>query len=126
MGRHSAPDNSTNHPTATTHTGRHGIPTVTVTLDEARDPGLLHTCNPDRPGKPLPYGKPAPNICARCAERVEERKAGIAPRPAPYWVRNAITEHTGYPTDAERARHFGPGGPHRAGTCGPVCTFGDY
>jgi hypothetical protein len=34
--------------------------------------------------------------------------------------------HSGYPTDAERARHFGPGGPHRTGKCGPVCTFGDY
>lgn len=32
----------------------------------------------------------------------------------------------GYPTTREINAHFAPGGPHSRGTCGPVCTFGDW
>jgi hypothetical protein len=118
MGRHSAPDHTTDQPTATRpYASRHAT---------AEQRGPEHTCNPDRPGKPLPYGKPAPDICARCAQRAEERAAGIPARPAPWWVRKAEEAHSGYPTNAEIERHFGPGGPHRSGACGPVCTFGEY
>ncbi|MEV5944525.1 hypothetical protein [Streptomyces sp. NPDC051994] len=28
--------------------------------------------------------------------------------------------------DAEHRAHFAPGGPHQRGTCGPVCTFGEW
>lgn len=86
-------------------------------------PGTPHTCNPHKPGKPLPYGRRDPKgKCASC----KELDAGRQPRQAPYWVRNRTQRDSGYPTDAERRAHFGPGGPHVAGRCGPVCTFGDY
>jgi hypothetical protein len=82
-----------------------------------------HTCNPKSPGKPRPYGRRAPQgECPRC----DELHAGATPREVPAHLRNAAQQHSGYPSDSERERHFAPGGPHRSGACGPVCTFGDW
>jgi hypothetical protein len=87
-----------------------------------------HTCTST--GRPLPYGKLAPEgKCERCDERRTEKAAGIAARSAPTWVeRSQRRQETtnGYPTRAEHNDHFRPGGPHSSGACGPVCTFGDW
>lgn len=55
--------------------------------------------------------------CLRC----QELKEGAKP------VRwNTRRDTGGYPTGPEISQHFAPGGPHASGSCGPVCTFGDY
>jgi len=56
--------------------------------------------------------------CPRCIELI----AGSPARPG--WSARARAleiRHT-----ADLAAHFAPGGPHAAGKCGPVCTFGDW
>lgn len=83
-----------------------------------------HTCNPRNPGKPLPFGrKAAPGECPRC----DELLAGAAPREAHPAIRAAAEQRA---DDTERSAairaHFAAGGPHSAGQCGPVCTFGDW
>jgi hypothetical protein len=40
-------------------------------------------------------------------------------------IRNRGDHDGGYPSESEIRAHFAPGGPHTAGACGPVCTFGD-
>jgi hypothetical protein len=56
--------------------------------------------------------------CPRCAELT----AGAPP------VRWSCSEANRQAEIARRAReaHFAPDGPHARGTCGPVCTFGDW
>ncbi len=84
----------------------------------------VHTCNRNKPGHPLPWGKKAPEgQCPRC----DELRAGAAPRSAPDWVddRRRRAEHDRQ-RDADRRQHFAPTGPHARGACGPVCTFGDW
>lgn len=91
---------------------------------------LRHTCNPAKPGQALPFGKPDPTgECLRCAERAVEREQGIParePHPRIQWGIDRRRHNNGYPTDAERERHFRAGGPHATGKCGPVCTFGEW
>jgi hypothetical protein len=49
-------------------------------------PFIAHCCNPERPGKPLGWGRLAPlGDCPRC----DELRAGAAPRPAPAWTRKS-------------------------------------
>jgi len=77
-----------------------------------------HACNPDQPGRPLPFGKRAPQgECPRC----DELAAGAAPRVG--WGQSRAQQ------DAMRAAeiraHFASD-KHRAGGCGLVCTFGDW
>lgn len=54
--------------------------------------------------------------CARCLELA----AGAPARTQPWRTRRA------HNAAMELAAHFAPNGPHALGTCGPVCTFGDY
>jgi hypothetical protein len=78
----------------------------------------------------LPFGRLVPEgQCPRCDERRAEQAEGIPARPAPAWTGRAQRSQeatNGYPTRAEHDEHFRPGGPHQRGTCGPICTFGDY
>ena len=80
-----------------------------------------HTCTAD--GKALPFGRKAPEgECPRC----DELRAGAAPR-TPGWVESAERKARHEAQDrAARKAHFGPGGPHRRGDCGPVCTAFDW
>jgi hypothetical protein len=80
---------------------------------------LKHTCNPDKPGYPLPFGRRGEN-CARC----DELAAGAAPRALPYdptKTRKADDEQR----SAEIRAHF-QSERHLSGGCGPVCTFGEW
>lgn len=80
-----------------------------------------HTCNPAKPGKPLPFGKRDPKgQCLRC----RELDAGATPREAPAWT-SRYRENGGHPTTEELRDHFSSAH-HRSGGCGPVCTFGDW
>lgn len=86
-------------------------------------PFVRHTCNPAKPGQPLPWGrKAAAGECARC----DELRAGDAPREAPAAIRagKARDDRGGYPTSAEIAAHFASDR-HRT-ECKPVCTFGEW
>lgn len=81
-----------------------------------------HTCNPDRPGQPRPFGRPAPaGECEGCDERAVERAAGIPARTNGYVeaVQRAAR------LDEQRAREIRDHDCARAG-CGRVCTFGDW
>lgn len=71
-----------------------------------------HTC-----GGPS-FGRKTPG-CPRC----DELLAGAAPVVQAWRGQRARDEEI---RRAAHAWHFGPGGPHQAGTCGPVCTFGDW
>lgn len=84
----------------------------------------VHNCNPKSPGKPLPFGRKAPEgECPRC----DELRAGAAPRQAAPWI---AAQHREDEAAAERQRaitaHFAPNGPHQRGVCGPVCTQFDW
>lgn len=97
-------------------------------LKEIGIPLVGHTCTTT--GRPLPYGKLAPEgKCARCDERRAEKAEGIPARPAPAWAGRSARRaepSSGYPTDTERDDHFRPGGPHATRCAGSICTFGDY
>ncbi|GAB3161873.1 hypothetical protein [Amycolatopsis sp. cg9] len=83
--------------------------------------GTKHTCNSDRPGMPLSYGRRAElGVCPRC----DELHAGAAPRTLAWGGRaaSAVVDDR----SAEIRAHFAAGGPHSRGACGPVCTFGDW
>lgn len=101
---------------------------MTAVSTEVEEPFLTHTCNPKAPGKPLPWGKKAPEgECGRC----DQLRAGAEPRKAHPAIRAAAAKRAGeqtngYPADSEREAHFAPGGPHQTGQCNPICTFGDY
>lgn len=90
------------------------------------DARLEHTCNPAKPGKALPFGKPDPTgKCLRCAERAAEREQGIParePHPRIQWTIDRRQR------DAQRSReiekHFAPGGGHE--NCGPISTCFDW
>ncbi len=89
----------------------------------ADDPDFVrHTCNPNRPGMPLPFGRKAPaGKCRRC----DQLRAGAPPREAPPAIQAAKRRRE----DDERAvleinDHFASAR-HRNGGCRPVCTFGD-
>lgn len=77
-----------------------------------------HTCNPSRPGQPLPFGRPDPTgEFLGCKERAVEREAGIPART------NSMVEalQRGAWNDEQRAREIRE---HdcRVSNCGPVCT----
>lgn len=81
-----------------------------------------HTCNKQRPGKPLPFGRRDPQgKCPRC----QELEGGAEPRTLPWADEAGRTKYY----DSQRAQaitaHFAPGGPHARGACGTVCTFAD-
>lgn len=87
----------------------------------ADQPPVRHTCTPD--GKALPFGRKAPvGQCPRC----DQLHAGAAPRTL-NWVES---RNRTLADDVERGAairaHFAVNGPHAAGQCGPVCTFGDW
>ncbi len=85
---------------------------------DAQETNTRHTCNPAKPGKPLPFGRRGAN-CARCAEL----DAGATPRSAPAWVeRKREQEYWDARRRQDQAEHFAPGGPHDRQECGPVCT----
>jgi hypothetical protein len=91
---------------------------------DGEEPFVRHTCNPDRPGQPLPWGRKAPEgECARC----DQLRAGATPREAPPAIRKAAERKR---ADAAQVvaiqEHFRPGGPHSTGACGPVCTAFDW
>lgn len=71
-----------------------------------------HTC-----GGPA-FGRMTPG-CPRC----DELLAGAAPVTQSWRDRAKRDEEI---RKASHAAHFAPGGPHQRGTCGPVCTFGDW
>lgn len=85
---------------------------------------VRHTCNPAKPGQPLPWGRKAePGKCPRC----DELRAGDAPREAPPAIRKAAARQADDDRrSAEIKAHFAPGGPHATGACGPVCTAHDW
>jgi hypothetical protein len=112
--------------------------------------GTGHTVTEQHNHAPQPFGafRP-PGQCPRCDQRRAERAAeGIADHnhaPLPFGQRRPRGEcprcdelHSGAkPRTSHRQRnedidrlareaHFAPGGPHARGTCGPVCTFGDW
>ena len=74
-------------------------------------------------GRALPFGRTLPEgECPRC----DELRSG-APARRPDWVdRLGARARADAERDAARRAHFAPGGPHALGTCGPVCTFGDW
>jgi hypothetical protein len=76
-----------------------------------------HTC-----GGPS-FGRLTPG-CPRC----DELKAGAPARQHGYFgtPRQALRQHNEQMERAAIRDHFAPGGPHSRGTCGPVCTFGDW
>jgi len=82
-----------------------------------------HTCNSDRPGMPLPFGRKADlGQCPRC----DELRQGAAPR-SPGWVGElGQRARDDQQRSAEIRAHFAPDGPHDPKTCGPVCTFADW
>jgi hypothetical protein len=71
-----------------------------------------HTC-----GGPS-FGRLTPG-CPRCDELLD----GAAPVAQPW---RAKAERDAEQTRRSHREHFAPGGPHDRGTCGPVCTFGDW
>lgn len=79
--------------------------------------GYLHTCADGDP-KGLPFGRKAPDTCARCWEMVN---AG-APRRSDYGA-GRRDRGRGYPTREEWARHRQT---CRACQTRAVCTFGDW
>lgn len=82
--------------------------------------GLIHTCNGDvRSG--LPFGRKAPDTCARCWELVE----GGGTVRADYGDRNRRARLEAE-RDTEIKAHFASGGPHARGVCGPICTAFDW
>lgn len=82
-----------------------------------------HTCNPDAPGKPRPFGRKAPyGECRRC----DELHDGAEPRSLAWVDAKRRQEAQDEQRVADLRAHFGPNGPHARGTCGPVCTFGDW
>jgi hypothetical protein len=82
-----------------------------------------HTCNPDDPGMPRPFGRKAPKgECPRCDELHDG-----APARRPDWVQRLGDRQRREALDAaDRRAHFAPGGPHARGECGPVCTAFDW
>jgi hypothetical protein len=91
----------------------------------AADPFLRHVCNPAKPGKPLPYGRKAPEgECPRC----DQLRDGAEARPAPMWLSHYEALKT---SDADRAAeikaHFAPGGEHeRKCKLSPITTCYDW
>lgn len=76
-----------------------------------------HTCNPNRPGMPLPFGRKAESgVCVRC----DDLREGAAPRSS--WQSRA--RHDDERRAAEIRAHFASA-KHRSGGCG-TCTFGDW
>jgi len=71
-----------------------------------------HTC-----GGPV-FGRLTPG-CPRC----DELLAGAAPVVQARRGQRARDESARI---AEHREHFGPGGRHSRGLCGPVCTFGEW
>jgi hypothetical protein len=64
-----------------------------------RSGNTVHTCNPAKPGKPLPFGRKADEgDCARC----DELRAGAAPRELGYRPRSAEPQLTQADLDAHR------------------------
>ncbi len=84
----------------------------------------VHNCNPNQPGKPLPFGRRDPRgLCPRC----KELDNGAEPRPAPQWVDEYRRVREFDARQAEEIKaHFAPGSPHARGECGPVCTAFDW
>lgn len=83
-----------------------------------------HTCNPNKPGQPLPWGRKAPiGECRRC----DQLRAGDTPREAHPAIQ-AVTRKREQEEQTRQAMqdHFAPGGPHARGLCGPVCTAFDW
>lgn len=80
-----------------------------------------HTCTSH--GGALPFGRKAPEgQCPRC----DELRNGASPRThAGFEALSRRQRHEQEDAAALRA-HFAPGGPHRAGKCGPVCTAFDW
>lgn len=80
-----------------------------------------HTCNPDNPGMPKPFGRKAPEgECPRC----DELHAG-APARRPDWVdRLGSRARDEAATSAEIRAHFAD--PNHRAKCGPVCTAFDW
>jgi hypothetical protein len=79
----------------------------------------MHTCNPNNPGQPLPFGKKDPSgQCPRCQELTE----GAAPRTLA-WAENAKRRDQGGITAADYRAHR-----KTCNACqtGAVCTFGDW
>lgn len=67
------------------------------------------------------FGRREPG-CARCAELT----AGAAPRTNPGVEAKRRASEADADRLAEIRAHFAVGGPHATGTCGPVCTWGDW
>jgi hypothetical protein len=74
-----------------------------------------HTCNRDKPGKALPFGRRGPG-CARCTELDNG-----ATRAS--WTRTSRSQEYARQA-ADLQAHF-VSKKHRTGGCGIVCTFGD-
>lgn len=102
------------------------IPPATQPPAADSEPFVRHTCNRAKPGMPLPWGRKAPEgECARC----DQLRAGAAPRSAPPAIlagQERAKHNGGYPTEAERATHHAPGGPHATKCANTICTFGDW
>lgn len=83
----------------------------------AIEQSVKHTCNPDAPGRPLPFGKRAPvGDCPRC----DQLRNGAEPRRGWGPSRAQVDEQRA----AEIRAHFASD-KHRT-ECQPVCTFGDW
>lgn len=85
---------------------------------------VRHTCNPAKPGMPLPFGRKAPaGDCRRC----DQLRGGAAPRQAPAALRAGLAKQAREDQRAREIRaHFAPDSPHARGECGPVCTAFDW
>lgn len=84
---------------------------------------VVHTCNPNRPGQPLPFGKRDPHgVCPRC----KELDAGAEPRTLGWVESKRRQDEFDAARSAGISAHFAPGGPHARGECGPVCTAYDW
>lgn len=87
-------------------------------------PHVDHTCNPRNPGKPIPFGRKAPEgQCASC----DQLRAGRPPREAHPAIQAAnrrrdLDEQSRHEWEDHIARK------HHNGRCsdGVVCTFGQW
>jgi hypothetical protein len=98
--------------------------TATKTAETTPEQRVEHTCNPNRPGRPLPYGRNNPAICERCRELVN----GAPRREAPAWVARSQHRRTQEETSRRHLDAHLDSPSHRNNTCngGLPCTYGQW
>lgn len=86
---------------------------------------LPHTCNPNKPGHPLPFGRKAPKgVCGSC----DQLRAGRPPREAPPAIRasNRRREQEEQTLRDMRSHNCVTAGCHKDGYGNRICTAFDW